>query len=271
MDLPRYVGDNQGYRYVLLGYDTFSKFLTGVPLKRRTAEALLVAMETIVASNPFTITSIYSDRETGLMGHQLQAWFRERRIKHYTTTSKVKAPGVERIIRTLRMGLEREFEGRESRRWLDLLPQLINKYNDRKHSSSGSRPWDVVADPTLLIPHGHRPVGTKPSIPAVGSYVRVSRHRSPFEKEATGLWSREVFKVIQHRTRQAIPMLTLQDMTGEEIQGAFYPQEVQQITWDGVKRVQSVFKTRKRQGVIEYLVSFIGWPSNHREWSSDIS
>jgi hypothetical protein len=265
MDLPRFVNENDGYRYVLLGYDTYSKFLTSIPLKRRTTDALLAGIEYLRESSPFAIRSIYSDKESGFMSRVVQAWFISKEIHHYTTTSKVKAPGVERAIRSLRMALHRHFEASGSRRWIDVLPQIVDQYNDIKHSTTKQRPWDVVADDTLVIPHGHQAKERK-KIPQVGSFVRVSRLRSPFEKEASGLWSREIFKVVKLKTRQPIPMLVLQDMTGGEIQGAFYPEEVQKIRWDGAKEVAEVFRTRKRQGVIESLVSFVGWPEQYREW-----
>ena len=269
MDLPRYVEANDGYRYIMICYDSYSKFLTCIPLKKRSTPVLLAAIEYLIETIPYTITHIYSDRESGLMSRPVQTWFRANSVHHYTTTSQVKAPGVERCIRTLRNALHRYFETSGSTRWLEYLSHFTDLYNNRRHSTTGQRPLDVVSDPTLLIPHGHQPPPKNPPVlPPVGSYVRISRIRSPFEKEATrtGLWSREIFKVTAHKLGQAIPMLSLADLTGTEIKGSFYADEVQLIEFDGAKTVQTVHATRKRGQRKEQLVSYAGYPSSFAEW-----
>ena len=206
------------------------------------------------------------------MSRQCQLWFRSNDIVHYTTTSKVKAPSVERSIRTIRTALHRYFELTGTFRWIDYLSEFVNYYNNRPHSTTGQRPWDVVSDPTLLIPHGHGgpPAHTKKNLelPPVGSFVRISRLRSPFEKEATGPWSREVFKVTAHKLGQAVPMLSLQDLTGEDISGNFYLDEVQSISWHGTKKIAQIHKLRENDGKTEILVSYEGWPENYMEWTA---
>jgi hypothetical protein len=268
MDMPRVTEYNDGYRYVLLSYDSYSKFLTAIPMKSKTTDSLLAAIDYLMETLPFAIHRVYSDKEAGLMSRPFKLWFRQHNVIHFTTTSKVKAPSVERCIRTLRNALQRYFEDTKSWRWIDFLPIFVNHYNNRKHSTTGLRPWDVVIDPTLIVPHGHLPpMDHPPKLPPIGSFVRISRLRSPFEKEASGTWSREVFKVTAHRLGQRVPMVSLQDLTGADIQGNFYPDEVQSIDWKDEKRVSEVHDLKELpNGRFRTLVSFEGYPSKYLEW-----
>lgn len=64
-------------------------------------------------------------------------------------------------------------------------------------------------------------------------------------------------------------MLWVEDLQGEPIRGAYYPMEWQEVTWDGVRKVDSVLKTRKRKGhPPEYFISYYGWPNKFNEWTN---
>jgi transposase InsO family protein len=229
MDMPLWVSENDNCRYVMLSYDVYSKFVFAVPLVRKTTDSLMVAAKYLIESLPFEIHRVYSDRESGMMSRSFQAWFKEKGIVHYTTTSKVKCPGVERLIRTLRTAIQRYFESTGSRRWLDYLDHFVRLYNDRRHSTTKQRPWDVVVDPTIVMPLKMQSKSTK-KLPPIGSLVRVSRLRSQFEKEASGTWSRETFRVVGHHIGQPIPMVSIEDLKGQAIAGKFYLDEVQLVT-----------------------------------------
>ena len=57
--------------------------------------------------------------------------------------------------------------------------------------------------------------------PKPGDKVRLSRIKTPFEKETTpwGLWSREYYTVKDVSTNQKIPMYKLLDVKGKPLEG----------------------------------------------------
>ena len=61
-------------------------------------------------------------------------------------------------------------------------------------------------------------------------------------------------------------MVVVEDLTGEDVTGAFYTEEVQLINWDGAKTVEKVLGTRVRADVTERRVTYVGWPENYAEW-----
>jgi len=268
MDLQNVLPENDGYKYVLLTYDTYSKFTTCWPLKDRKPASVLEALENLVLTSPFQVVKIYWDKEGSFLSKAVQDWLSERGISNYTTTSIVKAPGVERVIRTLRLWLARHFKATSSWRWVDILPHLVSDYNNRIHSTTKRPPLDLVVDPTLLPENIKGPSQSARSrkLPPVDSHVRLNQNRGIFGKESRGTWTDEVFKVARHKTHMPIPMAVVRDMRGEEIRGSFYPWELQEIEWDEGKRPLQVFKTKTRQKKKEWLVSFQGYPPDFLEW-----
>ena len=180
LDLVKFQ-DSNPYRYVLLSYDTFSKFLVGLPLENRKVDTVQKALEAMIDASPFPWRAIYWDKEGSFLSKSVQDFLKAREIHNYTTKSVVKAPGVERSIRTLRTLLQRRFEASKSTYWEKELPKIIANYNKRKHSVTKIPPNDLARDPTLLVfpPEPKLIKHIKPP-PPIGSFVRLYRLRGIF-------------------------------------------------------------------------------------------
>ena len=106
----------------------------------------------------------------------------------------------------------------------------------------------------------------------VGDQVRVSKERLKFEKSYLPAWSEEVFTVAKRNGRQERPAYKLKDYSGEEIQGTFYEQELQKVhkSDDDLHRVERVIRKRRKNGVTEYFVKWLGYPSKFNSWVKDL-
>ncbi|XP_071581717.1 uncharacterized protein [Temnothorax nylanderi] len=81
-------------------------------------------------------------------------------------------------------------------KWIDELPRLVAKYNARKHRTIGMRPVDVtpaIAKRLLTTMYSAINIAGLAKF-KVGDQVRVSKHKTVFEKGYTPNWSTEVFK-----------------------------------------------------------------------------
>jgi len=241
-DFVRNVEENNDYRYVFVSTDTYSKWLTCTPLKNKNTNSIIQVLQDLIDELPFRIVCIYSDRESGLMAKKCRAFLKSNNIILYNTTSKVKAGQAENSIRNLRLAIGRYFELTKSKRWLEYINDYVSNYNNTIHSTTKRTPLEVVSDPTILI---HEP-GIKPyvprkdkktNLPPINSLVRVSKVRSNFEKESTGTWSNEVFKVVSHKLGQQIPMVTLEALDGEPIYGNFYEKELYPVPINSYQHV----------------------------------
>ena len=274
MDMQKYRDSNDGFAYVLLAYDTYSKFLQGVPLKDRKPPGILAGLRTFTGpSSPLGINSIYWDKEGSFLSGQVQKFLRQMSIHNYTTKSQVKAPNVERVIRTIRTAVQRYMDHNKTSRWLEFVQEFIGNYNRRKHSTTGHPPNEVLNNPLLIIrpPKPRNMPKHQAPLPPIGSYVRLNRLRGLFDKEASGTWSEEVFRVRAHKTSSPIHMIRVEDLAGEPVLGALYPQEYQPVIFDTKKRqVDRVLETRRRshrgRRRTEYRVTFKGYPPSVTGW-----
>ncbi|GFW04784.1 chromo domain-containing protein [Trichonephila clavipes] len=62
----------------------------------------------------------------------------------------------------------------------------------------------------------------------------------------------------------------LKDLQGEEIKGTYYEAELQKVVDSGFYPVENVIKQRKRGGITEYFVKFLGYPEKFNDWVTDI-
>ena len=140
IDMQNYSKDNNGNKYILTVIDTFSKKAYAAPLKDKSGIIVTKAMESILPNN---VKNIQSDNGKEFFNKHFSALMNRHNINHYHTFSTTKAAIVERFQRTLKHWLYREFSAQGNYRWLEILPKLINKYNNKVHRSIGMKPNQV--------------------------------------------------------------------------------------------------------------------------------
>ena len=161
-------------------------------------------------------------------------------------------------------------EATKSKKWVEAVQLIVENYNRRKHSTTKQTPNDLIQPGTNKRPAPlAKPRNRVWKVPKVGAFVRLNRLRNLFDKEASGTFTQEVFKVASVNKRFPIPMVRVVDLLGNPVKGSFYPEEIQEISWDSTKRVEKILKRRKLKGrPKEYLVTFEGYPSSYSEWST---
>ena len=96
-----------------------------------------------------------------------------------------------------------------------------------------------------------------------------------FARERDENWTREVF-VIADKVENEVPTVyMIKDLAGEEVKGTYYRDELQRVRFDpeGVFSIEKVIQTRRRRGIEESLVKWMGWPNKFNQWipSSNIN
>jgi transposase InsO family protein len=90
---------NDGYRYLLVCIDVFSKYAWVVPLKNKTGPTLVEAFKVILTSGRKP-EKIMTDQGTEFLNKHFRALMKEEDIELYNTYNETKASIVERLIRT---------------------------------------------------------------------------------------------------------------------------------------------------------------------------
>ena len=190
IDLSSLATYNSGYRYLLMCIDVFSKFAWSVPLKTKSGREVADAMETILDERKCAL--LQGDKGAEWLNTTFQQMIKRHGIKFYTSENDdIKASIVERLNRTIKERMWRYFTHSNTRRYLDVLQNIMHSYNNTRHRSIGMAPSQVDASNEQLVRQKLYPPKPKTFKYRynVGDMVRISMRCQPFEKSYAGKWS----------------------------------------------------------------------------------
>jgi hypothetical protein len=262
---------NKGYKYLLTCIDVFSKYAWAIPLKDKTGKSVKVALETIFKERKPQV--LQSDDGTEYKNKIVQDYLKSLNIKFFTTHNQTKSSVIERFNRTLKTKMWKYFTEFNTRKYIDVIDQLLYSYNHTYHRSIKMEPSSVNQsnkNEVLQNQYGDlKKLKPKSAQFKVDDTVRISKQKLHFEKGYEQNWTRELFKI--HQIIPRIPVVyKVKDLQGEVIEGTFYEAELQKVIDSGFYPVEKVIKKRKRNGIIEYFVKFQGYPEKFNTWVTDV-
>ena len=110
----------------------------------------------------------------------------------YSSFNEGKSVVAERFIRTLKNNLYKHMTATGKNAYNDVLDDIVNKYNNTKHSTIKMKPKDVKNDNNRVYIDEHNKASTRHN---VGDRVRISKFKNIFAKRYTPNWNREIFIV----------------------------------------------------------------------------
>jgi Integrase core domain/Chromo (CHRromatin Organisation MOdifier) domain len=262
---------NDKFKYLLTCIDVFSKRAWAVPVKSKSSADMCEAFSKIlVKAQP---TYLQTDKGSEFLNRPFQSLLRQNAIAFYTSeNSDIKASVVERFNRSLKTRMWKYFSYKNTYRYIDVLQDLLDSYNNTYHRSIGMTPLEVCLENEFIV--RNRLYGEKKK-PAkwkysVGDKVRICKTRIAFQKGYLPSWSEEIFTIVACIPTDPVTY-EVSDLSGQTIKGKFYEPELQRIVKDDdVYKVEKVLKSRKRGGKMEYLVKWKGYDSSFNSWTSDI-
>ena len=153
--------------------------------------------------------------------------------------------------------------------YLEVLPDLVNAYNNSFHRSIQRAPVEVNTKNQEDVWHqlyggGHRKL--KPAKFKVGDRVRISKTRRVFKKGYLPSWTRELFTVYTIINTYPVTY-TIKDDHNKVLKGTFYEQELQKVGDTGEYRIEAVLDQRvNKKGQREYLVKWLGYDASFNQW-----
>jgi transposase InsO family protein len=266
-NLARY---NDNFRYLLTCICVFSKFAFAIPVKDKRGTSIAAAFEKIFSQR--SPNFLQSDRGSEFLNREVQEVFRKYSIKHYWSyNDDLKASCVERFNRTIKTKIFRYLTHHNTNRWIDVIEAFVQSYNNSHHRTIGMSPNQVNSDNQSEL--AKRMYPPKPELVwkfKLGDRVRISRYKHIFQKGYLPNWTEEIFTIAKRFPTFPVTY-GLIDLTGDDINGKFYEQELQLITKsDDVYIVEKILKTRKRNGKLEYFVKWRGYPDKFNSWTTDV-
>ena len=125
----------RGFKYILTIVDVFSKFGFAIPLKSKTGIEMTETFQKILNESGRIPKKIWSDKGKEYYNKIFLKFLKDHNVELYSVESEIKCSVAERFNRTLKEMMYRKFTELESRKWVKLLPELVDEYNNRYHST----------------------------------------------------------------------------------------------------------------------------------------
>ena len=213
---------NKGIKYLLCVIDLFSKYAFVVPLKDKKGISILNVFNKIIKQCERKPNKIWVDQGGEFYKNVFKKWLLDNDIIMYSTYNKGKSVVAEIFIKTLKNKLYKHITATGKKVYDDVLDDVVNEYNNTKHSTIKIKPIDVKNNKRGYIDEHNE----KDSRFKVGDRVRLSKFKNIFAKGYTPNWSTEIF--IVDKINDTVPYTyNLKDLNDEEIIGSFYDKELQ--------------------------------------------
>ena len=274
MSMESTASENDGYKYVLVVLDVFSRYAWMLGMRTKSNEECIKAFQTIFKNAPFP-KRMRTDRGTEFTGTPVRKFFEKNNVHLFFTNNETKANYAERLIKTVKKKIFRYFSAEKTRRWIDVLQEMVSSYNRTYHDSIRMAPKEVNKKNEkslwweLYLSYN---IPSRKGLPRfkfrVGDVVRTSVLKSKFEREYGERWTTELFRIRRRFYRQAQPLYEIEDYAGEALAGSFYEPELRRVRLEKADffRIKDILKSRGSGSRKEYLVSWLGYPRKFNSW-----
>ena len=209
---------NKGIKYLLCAIDLYSKYAFVIQLKDKKGFSIVNAFNKIIKQSNRKPNKIWADQGGEFYNNVFKKWLSDNDIIMYSTYNEGKSVVAERFIRTLKNKLTAT--GKIV--YYDVLDDVVNKYNNTKHSTIKMKPIDVKNNKIVYIDEHNE----KDSRFKLGDRVRISKFKNIFAKGYTPNWSKQIF-IVDKMNDTAPYTYNIKDLNDEEIRGSFYDTELQ--------------------------------------------
>lgn len=259
VDMQAFAEFNDNVKYLLCVIDIFSKYGWIKPLKQKTGVAVANAFENIFSEGRKP-EKLWVDKGTEFYNKHVKGLG----VELYSTENEEKSCVIERWNRTMKEKMFKYFSANSTRRYINVLSDMVDNYNSTKHSSTRMTPIEASkkTNENIVWFRLNGKVNTeliKPKL-SIGDRVRITKIKKTFEKGYTPRWTEEVFTISQVQYTYP-PTYKITDESGEEIQGTFYEQELQK-TNQQIFRIEKVIRKRGNKSLVKWL----GYPESMNSW-----
>jgi transposase InsO family protein len=283
--------ENKGYRYILTCIDVLSRYAWAVPVHTKSAKDMLKAMKMLFEEAwPRKPQRLQTDRGLEFYNGEVRAFLKEQNVELFSTNSPYKCALVERFNRTLKTMLYKYFTAYKTKKWYDVLDNMVTAYNQRPNRTIGVPPATVLTEEDdrrvwrrvyydskeAQLHRADQRQANADNVASAGDTVRISLTKGHFDKGYIPNWGRQHMVVKEvvpsRRGGHPRPVYKLADTQGDSINGQYYREEVQYVP-DRLRNTLEVERILRRRaaedGQTETLVKFKGWPDKFNRWLTD--
>ena len=172
---------NKGIRYLLCAIDLYSKYAFVISLENKKGISVTNGFNKLIKQSNRKPNKIWVDQGGEFYNNVLKKWLPDNNIIKYSTYNEGKSVVAERFIRILKSKLYKHMTAIGKNVYYDVLDDVVNEYNNTKHSTIKMKPIDIGSNKRVYIDEHNK----KDSRFKVDDRVRISKFKNIFAKEYT--------------------------------------------------------------------------------------
>ena len=141
----------KGTKYLLCAIDLFSKYAFVIQLKDKKGISIFNAFNKIRKQSNRKPNKIWVDQGSEFYNNVFKKWLSDNDIIMYSTYNEGKSVVAERFIRTLKNKLYKHMTATGKTVYYHVLDDVVNEYNNTKHSTIKMKPIDVRDNKRVYI------------------------------------------------------------------------------------------------------------------------
>jgi hypothetical protein len=255
---------NDNAMYLLTCIDVLSKYAWVIPLGSKHARSVKIAFQEIFKERK--PLKLQTDLGSEFINDLVQNYMKEVGVQQFFTWNPdIKASIVERFNRTIKQKLYKYMTYKDTKRYIDVLPDMVHSYNNTYHRSikmtpteaskpeNEKRAWQNLYSGRISEKEqegrkeGRKKRGGVAKFKyQVGDYVRLSEERRVFQKGYKQRWTEEVYRIVKQSSRDPV-VYRLEDLTGEPLIGSFYELELQRVSKPESEGIDRALKDQQEE------------------------
>jgi hypothetical protein len=174
----------QGYKYVLVLYDHFSKVTGLLPLKNKTSTAIITALRNSVFGLMPSPRRFVIDADRGFDNHEFRQFAKQKRIEiqtvpvraHQANNAEIR---IKKLVELIRIYIhDHSLIEKDQGFWYDGLNDFVIALNSVPHDTIGKVPWNVLfgKDFSSALDYALHPKSTFSDKSATSSFLQRRGH-----------------------------------------------------------------------------------------------
>ena len=258
VDIQKLSKLNDNYRFLLNGIDCFTRFGFCAPLKDKRAPTVLEGFKAILRTARDYPSTLVTDSGSEFINWQFVNFCKDNSIKCYQSYTSTHAAFVERYNRTIKNKIYAYMDGQNTERFVDVLPDIINSYNNSHHRIIGMTPSNAELKENQLkvrqkMELYYAKVRKKKPKYKIGDNVRISTMPSKFQRGFEIQNASEIFVVSSINTNLPLPLYKIHTYGKPEdvIKGSFYESELTLTKLDHFQ-IENILRKTKNKVLVKW-------------------
>ena len=227
-----YPSKNKNYRYILMVIDNLSKYGWAKKLKNKQSNTVKKAFLEIFRDSKRKPIILCTDAGTEFTNRIFKKYLKYRKIKHLILRDQSKAVLAERLIRTIKEKIFKYLSYNKTKKFIDVLDNIVENYNNTLHSGTKFSPKAVTKLNQLDAYRNLYKMRTtqEKNTFNLGDEVRLALIRGPFAKGYLPNYTKEIFVVYEIYFTSPFYKYRVRDRKGNIIRGSFYKHELIKVS-----------------------------------------